>query len=72
MPLMTGLQVVKALHDDPDTEDIPVVLASGSVAASEAGDVLNDGDQVVPKPFTPAQLQGGVDAALRSIHPHDE
>src|SRR5687768_15852244 len=72
MPLMTGLQVAEALHDDPDTEDIPVVLASGSVSASEAGDVLNDGDQIVPKPFTPAQLQEGVDAALRSIHPHED
>lgn len=64
MPVMTGLQVVRALHDDPDTADIPIVVASGSVSAACAAGVLHDGDQLVPKPFTPAQLQHGVDAAL--------
>ena len=66
MPIMTGLEVVRALHDDPDTADIPVVMASGSVSAATAAEVLHDGDQLVPKPFTPAQLRDGVDAALDS------
>jgi CheY-like chemotaxis protein len=64
MPVMTGLEVVQALHDDPDTADIPVVLASGSVSVATAAEVLHDGDQLVPKPFTPTQLQDGVEAAL--------
>ena len=64
MPIMTGLEVIQALHDDPDTADIPVVLASGSVSAATAADVLHDRDQRVPKPFTSAQLQDGVEAAL--------
>jgi CheY-like chemotaxis protein len=67
MPVMTGLEVVKALYNDPDTADIPVVLASGSVSASQSAEVLNDGDQLVSKPFTSAQLQHGVDAALDSV-----
>jgi CheY-like chemotaxis protein len=66
MPVMNGLQVVQALHDDPDTADIPVVLASGSVSEATAAEVLRAGDQLVPKPFTPAQLQAGVDAALEA------
>jgi CheY-like chemotaxis protein len=66
MPVMTGLEVVRALHDDPDTADIPVVIASGSVSAAMAAEVLHDGDQLVPKPFTPTQLRDGVDAALDS------
>jgi CheY-like chemotaxis protein len=66
MPVMTGLDVVRALHEDPDTADIPVVLASGSVSAATAAEVFSYGDQLVPKPFTPAQLQDGVDAALDS------
>jgi CheY-like chemotaxis protein len=66
MPVMTGLEVLRALHDDPDTADIPVVIASGSVSAATAAGVLHDGDQLVPKPFTPAQLRAGVDAALDS------
>ena len=66
MPVMTGLEVVQTLHDDPDTADIPIVIASGSVSEATAAEVLHDGDQLVPKPFTPAQLQHGVDAALDS------
>ena len=66
MPVMTGLEVVRTLHDDPDTADIPIVVASGSVSAATAAEVLNDGDQLVPKPFTPTQLQAGVRAALES------
>jgi CheY-like chemotaxis protein len=71
MPVMTGLEALETLHNDPDTADIPAVLASGSVSKAEAADVLNDGDQLVPKPFTPAQLQEGVDAALEHTQPHE-
>ncbi|MEU7903454.1 response regulator [Actinoplanes sp. NPDC049118] len=66
MPVMTGLEAVRALHEDPDTADIPAVLASGSVPAAAAAEVLRDGDQVVTKPFTPAELNAGVEAALDS------
>jgi len=62
MPVMNGLQVVRALHEDPATADIPVV--AGSASAATAAEVLHDSDQLVPKPFTPAQLQAGVEAAL--------
>jgi CheY-like chemotaxis protein len=67
MPVMTGLEVLQELHDDPDTADIPVILASGSVSAADAAEVLHDGDQFVSKPFTSAQLQDGVDAALNGV-----
>jgi CheY-like chemotaxis protein len=67
MPVMTGLEVVRALHAEPDTADIPIVVASGSVSAATAAELLHDGDQLVPKPFTPAQLRDGVDAALDSL-----
>ncbi|MCU7730061.1 response regulator [Actinoplanes sp. KI2] len=72
MPVMTGLEATKALHDDPDTADIPVVLASGSLPAAAAAEVLRDGDQVVPKPFTSAELTAGVDAALDSTQAADQ
>jgi CheY-like chemotaxis protein len=71
MPVMTGLEALDALHNDPDTEDIPVVLATGSVSQSEAAGVLTGRDRLVPKPFTAAQLQDGVDAALASTHPDE-
>lgn len=66
MPVMTGVEVVRALRDDPDTADIPVVIASGSVSAATAAEVLHDGDQLVPKPFTSAELRDGVNSALDS------
>src|SRR4051794_11737145 len=59
MPVMTGLEVLQTLHDDPDTADIPVVLATGSVTAADAARLLHDGDQLVPKPFTATQLADG-------------
>jgi CheY-like chemotaxis protein len=67
MPVMTGLEVVQVLHDDPDTADIPIVVASGSVSEATAAEVLQDGDQLVPKPFTPVELQHSVDAALEWV-----
>lgn len=66
MPLMTGLEVVRTLHEAPGTADIPIVVVSGSVSPAAAAEVLHDGDQLVPKPFTPAQLKAGVEAALDS------
>lgn len=68
MPVMTGLEVLRELHDDPDTAGIPVVLASGSVSEADAAVVLHDGDRLVSKPFTAAQLQDGVAAALTATH----
>ena len=65
MPVMTGLQARGTLLEDPETADIPVVLASANVTKSDTQHVLVDGDQQVPKPFTATQLNDGVDAALR-------
>jgi CheY-like chemotaxis protein len=64
MPVMTGLEAVAELRADPDTSDIPVVLATGSVPPAAATDVLGDGDRVLVKPFTPGQLESAVEAAI--------
>lgn len=71
MPVMTGLQARETLLEDPETADIPVVLASANVTEADTRRVLVDGDQQVPKPFTATQLNDGVDAALRHTHSHD-
>jgi DNA-binding response OmpR family regulator len=42
-----------------------IIVAADDDMESAAG-VLHDGDQLVPKPFTPAELREGVNAALRS------
>jgi len=64
MPVMTGLQARAELAAMPDTADIPVVMATGSVTPREAAEVLRDGDQLVRKPFGPAQLRDAVHAAM--------
>ena len=71
MPVMTGLQARAELAAMPATANIPVVLASGSVTPEEAAEVLRDGDQLVRKPFRPAQLRDAVHAAMtqRQLRP---
>jgi CheY-like chemotaxis protein len=69
MPQMTGLQARAELLATPETADIPVVMATGSVSSEEAGRVLRDGDQLLRKPFQPAQLREAVQVVLAKRHP---
>jgi CheY-like chemotaxis protein len=71
MPVMTGLQARTELAATPQTADIPVVMATGSVTPEEAAEILRDGDQLVRKPFRPAQLRDAVHAAMtqRQLRP---
>jgi CheY-like chemotaxis protein len=64
MPEMTGLQARAELLATPETADIPVVMATGSVTPEEAARILRDGDQLVRKPFRPSQLRDAVQVAL--------
>ncbi|AEV84274.1 putative transcriptional regulator ycf27 [Actinoplanes sp. SE50] len=64
MPGMTGLQARAELLTTPDTEDIPVVMASGSVTPEQAAATLREGDRVVHKPFQPAELRDAVREVL--------
>jgi CheY-like chemotaxis protein len=65
MPVLTGLQVLTLLRQNPATADIPVILATGSVQPGEAEHLLGDSDQLLIKPFTAAQLREAVNSALR-------
>jgi CheY-like chemotaxis protein len=64
MPGMTGLEVAKALSEDPETAAIPVVVLSASAQESEMEAGLAAGATAyVTKPFAPAELA----ARVRSI-----
>ena len=65
MPVLTGLQVLAALRQDARTAGLPLILATGSLTPADAQHQLGDGDQLLVKPFTAAQLRDAVDAALR-------
>jgi CheY-like chemotaxis protein len=69
MPIMSGLEAVEELRADPETCDIPVVLATGSVPPNAAAEVLGDADRVLIKPFTPRELRSAVDVAVNHDHP---
>ncbi|MDI6104327.1 response regulator [Actinoplanes sp. NEAU-A12] len=69
MPGMTGLQARAELLTTPDTEDIPVVMATGSVTSEQAADTLQDGDRIVRKPFLPSELRDAVHDALMHRRP---
>ena len=69
MPVMTGLEARAELLTTPETADIPVVMATGSVTSEEAAKTLREGDQIVRKPFKAAQLRDAVKDALTRREP---
>ncbi|MBG0566426.1 response regulator [Actinoplanes sp. NEAU-A11] len=69
MPGMTGLQARAELLTTPDTANIPVVMASGSITSEQAAETLQDGDRIVHKPFQPSELRDAVQGALMHRRP---
>lgn len=69
MPVMTGLQARAELLTTPETADIPVVMATGSVTSEEAAETLQEGDRIVRKPFRPSELRDAVQDVLTHRHP---
>jgi DNA-binding response OmpR family regulator len=70
LPGLDGLEVMRRLHDDPDTR-VPVILltAKGEEADRLVG-LRQGADDYVVKPFSPRELVARVDAVLRrSEHP---
>jgi putative two-component system response regulator len=56
MPGMSGLELCRALKDDPATRDIAVVLLTGSEAGTQAEADLAGADAFLRKPFSPLEL----------------
>jgi CheY-like chemotaxis protein len=57
MPGMNGLEVCRAMRDDPRTAHIPVIIASGSISPPFSDVHAAGGTASLPKPFTPTQLR---------------
>ena len=51
MPHMTGLQMCRAIRQDPELRHIPVVVVSGSVVPGDETALAAGATLVVPKPF---------------------
>jgi adenylate cyclase len=66
MPGMNGDEVLKAIKDNPDTRDIPVVMISADTDIEKISQCIELGaDDYLPKPFNPTILRARVTAALR-------
>jgi response regulator RpfG family c-di-GMP phosphodiesterase/tRNA A-37 threonylcarbamoyl transferase component Bud32 len=66
LPDMSGFDVLDRLRAGPGGAHLRVILLSGTASADDlAGTLLNGADDYLCKPFSPAQLEGRVRAALR-------
>jgi CheY-like chemotaxis protein len=65
MPRMNGLEATKAIRQNPDTKDIPVIILTASVRedAVESG-FLVGADDYIKKPFSPPELLVRIQAIL--------
>lgn len=60
MPVMSGVDAVRVLKEDPQTADIPVIaMSAGFILRESIEDLLADG--IIAKPFE-------LDALIASIH----
>ncbi len=68
MPRMSGIDVCRALRDDPATAGIPVILLTAKAQESqvELGFAAGADDYIV-KPFSPRELLRRVDAILGRV-----
>ena len=65
MPRLTGLEVTRALRDDERTREVPVILLTARVQASDVQAGFAAGATAyVKKPFSPQELRDRVDALL--------
>jgi DNA-binding response OmpR family regulator len=65
MPDMTGLDVCRALRDDAETADIPIILLTGRGQWLDVASGFDAGaDDYLVKPFTPQDLLNRVEALI--------
>jgi DNA-binding response OmpR family regulator len=65
MPKLNGFEVLRALREDQETVDIPVIMLTASVhEVDETRGVKAGADDYIRKPFDPRDLQSRVAAVL--------
>ncbi len=67
MPNMTGLQLTRAIREDPDLRHTPVMMVSGSISPDDPRARGAGVTTIVGKPFTPDELLRHLDEIL--AHP---
>jgi two-component system phosphate regulon response regulator PhoB len=65
MPRRDGLQLLRELKRDPETEDLPVILLSAKAQKTEVQQGLDLGaDDYITKPFDPLELIDRLNAVM--------
>ncbi len=68
LPTMDGLQVLKALRDDPDTSHIKIIMLTAKGRADDIEQGMNAGaDLYITKPFSTRSLMNDVRKLLEDI-----
>ena len=65
MPKASGLEVLRAIRNDPSIDDIPVVLLTARASEQDIAEGIAAGaDDYIAKPFSPQELAGRVQSIL--------
>ncbi len=65
MPKMTGIEVCRALRDNPVTTRVPVILLTAKAQEAEVERGFAAGvDDYIVKPFSPREMLGRIQAVL--------
>jgi CheY-like chemotaxis protein len=56
MPRMTGLELCRAIRDDPQLRDIPILVVSGSIHPDDPQAAACGATDVLAKPHMPNEL----------------
>ncbi len=66
LPVIDGIEILKELKDNPETQDIPVIVCSVKFTGSDQELAFRSGAQdYVTKPFNPEDLVNAVKCALQ-------
>ena len=72
MPMMTGIQLCRAIRDDSQLRRLPVIFLSGSLAPGDTRPNDVEATAVLSKPFLPRELLSCLDNALARGHRPDQ
>ena len=73
MPVLDGFETCKRLKENPDTEDIPVIMFTGLEATSDKVKGINGGaDDYVVKTVDPEEIQARIEMILRRAKRYEQ
>ncbi|MEV6306182.1 response regulator [Actinoplanes sp. NPDC051861] len=69
MPGLSGIELCRLIRNDPDYQDLPIMVVSADVHRHQIMTALHAGaDDYLPKPFSRAELTERLEDLLRQSH----